>query len=347
MQPRRCPTASLHADSGEGVGLLVDRRQDWLHKYLAGLDPRLDTAGHQVADHQPRYLSTTAGCSSTAQTTSSRAANAKEDVYEYEPDGLGSCQANGMRLADLLRQRQAGIGVPRRQRKRRRRLLPHRPAARRRGPRHQLRRVRRPRLHQQLTLPDRRRILAEPCETSRACKPGTIPPPTVVTPATATDQALPAADGSPDPKAASKPKPLTRAQKLAKASRYAEKTATSTNAWSAKNMPASDTGRRPRPKKPASGQAGAQHGRRRLLRWAAARVRSCWWVARRAFAAGRVIWRLESNSAPTFLVPGKEARIIATRATSATPRSRATGAPGHPHRQAARPPARLRGVTPV
>ena len=125
--------------------------------------PRLDTARASTErSTSPAICQTAAGCSSTAPTQLvPQATNGKEDVYEYEPDRVGSCSAAaGVRVADLLRQRRAGIGVRGSQRKRRRRVLHHRPTAGRGRPRHQLRPLRRARLHRQLTLPDLRSILA-------------------------------------------------------------------------------------------------------------------------------------------------------------------------------------------
>ena len=43
--------------AGEGIGLLVDRRQDWLGEYLAGSVPGWTPLGIDGAVHQPRYLS--------------------------------------------------------------------------------------------------------------------------------------------------------------------------------------------------------------------------------------------------------------------------------------------------
>ena len=59
-----------------------------------------------------------------------------------------------------------------------------------------------------------------------------------------------------------------------------------------------------------------------------------------AFAAGGVIWRLDSNSAPTVLVPGKEARIIASASNLGDSQVQGDGA--HPVTLSDTLPAHLR-----
>ena len=93
--------------SGEGKGLLVDRFGVWKEteggrrrrdapcgRPLARrLDPRVGRRSKKAPPSISRATSQTkAGCSSTAPTRSSpHDENGKEDVYEYEPQGLGSC----------------------------------------------------------------------------------------------------------------------------------------------------------------------------------------------------------------------------------------------------------------
>ena len=84
-----------------------------------------------------------------------------------------------LRLADLLGDGATGIGVPRRQRKRRRRLLPHRPAAGRRRPRHELRRVRRARLHAASPCLTSEGHPLRPCESSEIVQAAATSPPTL------------------------------------------------------------------------------------------------------------------------------------------------------------------------
>jgi hypothetical protein len=76
-------------ESGEGEGLLVDRPEVWTGSWLAGSVPGWTRLYGGQADYQSRYLSDngrlffTAADSLVAQDT-----NGKEDVYEYEPEGV-------------------------------------------------------------------------------------------------------------------------------------------------------------------------------------------------------------------------------------------------------------------
>ena len=93
------PPVGVHdtPDSGEGNGLLVDRRRDWLGEYLAGSIPGWTPLGVGGAIHQPRYLSDSGRLFfDSPDQLVPQAGNGKEDVYEYEPEGVGSCpQAGG------------------------------------------------------------------------------------------------------------------------------------------------------------------------------------------------------------------------------------------------------------
>jgi hypothetical protein len=78
--------------SGEGVGLVVDRREDWTGQYLAGSVPGWTPLGVEGAIHQPRYLSNSGRLFfNSPDELVPQATNGKEDVYEYEPVGVGSC----------------------------------------------------------------------------------------------------------------------------------------------------------------------------------------------------------------------------------------------------------------
>lgn len=78
--------------SGEGVGLVVDRREDWTGQYLAGSVPGWTPLGIDGASHQPRYLSDTGRLFfNSPDQLVPQATNGKEDVYQYEPAGVGSC----------------------------------------------------------------------------------------------------------------------------------------------------------------------------------------------------------------------------------------------------------------
>jgi DNA-binding beta-propeller fold protein YncE len=92
--------------SGEGFGLLVDKRQDWAGSWLAGSIPGwTPVEPDRIANHQPRYLSDNgrlffnAADALVANDTNSRVEvinGAKEqvgveDVYQYESNGEGTC----------------------------------------------------------------------------------------------------------------------------------------------------------------------------------------------------------------------------------------------------------------
>jgi hypothetical protein len=84
---------------GEGLGLLVDRRKVWFGHYLAGNIPgwtaeSLPAAGEPGALIQSRYLSDNGRLFfNSPDDLVPAAGNHKEDVYEYEPSGLGSCES--------------------------------------------------------------------------------------------------------------------------------------------------------------------------------------------------------------------------------------------------------------
>ena len=93
------PSVGVHdvEHAGEGQGLVVDRRGDWAGAYLAGSLPGWDPLGLDGALHQPRYVSDSGRVFfDSPDRLVPQATNGKEDVYEYEPDNLGSCeQQNG------------------------------------------------------------------------------------------------------------------------------------------------------------------------------------------------------------------------------------------------------------
>lgn len=80
-------------ESQEGVGLLVDRRGDWVGSYLAGSVPGWVAVDQpRLAFHQPRYLTDTGRLFfNSPAALVGQATNGKEDAYEYQPDGEGSC----------------------------------------------------------------------------------------------------------------------------------------------------------------------------------------------------------------------------------------------------------------
>ncbi len=80
----------------EGLGLLVDRPETWQNHWLAGSLPgwTSDITGAQPsALYQPRYLSDSGRLFfDSPDDLVAQATNHKQDVYEYEPEGVGSCR---------------------------------------------------------------------------------------------------------------------------------------------------------------------------------------------------------------------------------------------------------------
>jgi hypothetical protein len=77
---------------GEGLGLVVDRRKVWFGHYLAGSIPGWTAESLTSALFQSRYLSNDGRLFFNSPDDLVHAAeNHKEDVYEYEPSGVGSC----------------------------------------------------------------------------------------------------------------------------------------------------------------------------------------------------------------------------------------------------------------
>jgi DNA-binding beta-propeller fold protein YncE len=80
---------------GEGLGLLVDQRRVWLGHYLAGNIPGWTAQEPASALYQTRYLSDSGRLFfNSPDDLVPRATNNKENVYEYEPTGLGSCESS-------------------------------------------------------------------------------------------------------------------------------------------------------------------------------------------------------------------------------------------------------------
>jgi hypothetical protein len=79
-------------DSGEFPGLLVDRPETWTGAWLAGSIPGWSASNLRTSLYQSRYLSNDGRLFFTsADSLSSLDINGVEDVYEYEPSGLGTC----------------------------------------------------------------------------------------------------------------------------------------------------------------------------------------------------------------------------------------------------------------
>jgi hypothetical protein len=80
--------------AGEGLALLVDRPEIWLQHWLAGSLPdwMLDYGREKSASYQARYLSDQGRLFfNSPDALVPQDTNGKEDVYEYEPEGVGSC----------------------------------------------------------------------------------------------------------------------------------------------------------------------------------------------------------------------------------------------------------------
>jgi hypothetical protein len=96
-------------ESGEGDGLVVDRPAIWskstkkkevFDPCLAGSVPGWTALGEDVADYQSNYL-TNAGrlfFNSPDALVANDRNEGEEDVYEYEPTGVGSCEADNTEL---------------------------------------------------------------------------------------------------------------------------------------------------------------------------------------------------------------------------------------------------------
>jgi DNA-binding beta-propeller fold protein YncE len=87
-------------ESGEGIGLLVDRTETWQevatigdNSWLAGSVPGWTPIGHEAANYQSRYLADSGRLffNSSDSLVPADGNSGKEDVYEYEPLGVGSC----------------------------------------------------------------------------------------------------------------------------------------------------------------------------------------------------------------------------------------------------------------
>lgn len=77
-------------------GALVDRLVSWTHHWLAGSIPGWDEAGGSVV-YQPRYLSDSGRLFfNSPDALAPQDTNGLEDVYEYEPAGVGGCASTSV-----------------------------------------------------------------------------------------------------------------------------------------------------------------------------------------------------------------------------------------------------------
>jgi len=85
--------------AGEGLGLLVDRPELWRNRWLAASIPGWDfnfSDARPSALYQPRYLLDNGRLYfDSADVLVTADTNGKEDVYQYEPEDLGSCRSSG------------------------------------------------------------------------------------------------------------------------------------------------------------------------------------------------------------------------------------------------------------
>ena len=209
--------------SGEGLGLVVDRRGDWLGQYLAGSIPGWTPLGLDGATHQPRYLSNNGRLFfNSPDQLVPQASNGKEDVYEYEPPGVGSCtQTTGcISLISSGSAQQESAFVEASENGDSAFFITAQPlVAADHDTNYDLYDAR-VCTNSSPCLTNETSSL-RPCETTRTCKPGNTQAPIIETPATATpggSTSTPKAQ-TPTPSNTPKaePKPLTRAQHLAKA----------------------------------------------------------------------------------------------------------------------------------
>ncbi len=94
--PTGAPPAGVldTVESSEGLGLLVDRRKIWLGRWLAGNIPGWTAENLVSALFQSRYLSDSGRLFfNSPDDLVPQATNHKEDVYEYEPAGVGGCES--------------------------------------------------------------------------------------------------------------------------------------------------------------------------------------------------------------------------------------------------------------
>jgi hypothetical protein len=81
-------------ESGEGLGLLVDRRKVWFGHWLGGNIPGWTAQSLVSALFQSRYLTDSGRLFfNSPDHLVPQASNGKENVYEYQPGGIGSCES--------------------------------------------------------------------------------------------------------------------------------------------------------------------------------------------------------------------------------------------------------------
>jgi hypothetical protein len=82
-------------DSGEGLGLVIDRPENWKGRWVAANIPGWTARGKETAVYQPRYLSDSGRLFfNSVDGLIPADKNGKADVYEYEPAGEGTCTSS-------------------------------------------------------------------------------------------------------------------------------------------------------------------------------------------------------------------------------------------------------------
>ncbi len=88
-------------EKNEGEGLLVDQQGVWHDRWLAGVVPGWTAMELGVASYQSRYVSDTGRVFfDSSDALVPQATNGLMDVYEYEPDGIGSCGSSSGDLSE-------------------------------------------------------------------------------------------------------------------------------------------------------------------------------------------------------------------------------------------------------
>ncbi|HUA74974.1 MAG TPA: fibronectin type III domain-containing protein [Solirubrobacteraceae bacterium] len=88
------PTGVLDPTEAEGPAVLVDRPRVWKEHWLAGSIPGWTPVETGTALYQPRYLSNEGRVFFNSPAALVPAANQMQNVYEFEPEGIGDCTSS-------------------------------------------------------------------------------------------------------------------------------------------------------------------------------------------------------------------------------------------------------------